>query len=183
MRLTPGYPDSTHCQECLRNPPAPGPRRRSKMPQTAPGATALKEPPDAAPAQARTRARPRTAGRHRVDQSPARPPAHRPHPWAGPRSGPDQRTPPTRGDRHQPPAPMSLPRLPLPTHAARVHPARRHGPGTHALACAQGSPRKHGFPRMAAARAALRQQERGQFKRDGFKTITPAGSGSAGKIN
>jgi hypothetical protein len=161
MRLTPGYPESTHCEECLHNPPVPH-AERIKMPQTAPGATALKEPPAAAPAQARTRSRPRTAGRHRFAQPPARPPAHRPHPCAGPRAGPDQRTPPNRGARHQPPAPMLLPRLPLPTHAARVHPERRHGPGTHALACAQGSPRKHGFPRMATVRAALREQERGQ---------------------
>jgi hypothetical protein len=153
------------------------------MPQTATAAAALKELPDAAPAQVRTHARPRTAGRHNVAQPSTRPLAHRPHMHARLRAGLDQLMPPTRGARHRPPAPMSLPRLPLPTHAARVHPARRHGPGTHALACAQGSPRKHGFPRMAAARAALRQQERGQFKRDGFKTITPAGSGSAGKIN
>jgi len=44
------------------------------------------------------------------------------------RAGPDQRTPPTRGARHRPPAPMPLPRLPQLTHAARPHPAYRHGP-------------------------------------------------------
>jgi hypothetical protein len=42
--------------------------------------------------------------------------------------------PPTSGARHSPPAPRSLPRLPTPTHAARAHPACRHGPSTHTLA-------------------------------------------------
>ena len=46
------------------------------MSQMATGATALKEPSDAALAQASTHARRRTAGRHRVVQPPTRPPAH-----------------------------------------------------------------------------------------------------------
>jgi hypothetical protein len=64
------------------------------MPQTTTGATALKEPPDAAPAQASTHDRPRTAGGHRVAQPPTRPPVHRPHASAPLQGGPDQRTPP-----------------------------------------------------------------------------------------
>ena len=110
------------------------------MPQTATGSTALKEPPDAAPAQASTHARPRTLGRHRVDQTPTRPPAHSPHAAAPPQGGPDQRTPPTRGARHRLPAPMSLPRLPPCTHAALAHPTCRNGPSTHVLACTQWVP-------------------------------------------
>ncbi len=142
--------------------PTLSPRSSSPMPQTATAAAALKELPDAAPAQVRTHARPRTAGRHNVAQPSTRPLAHRPHMHAGLRAGLDQLMPPTRGARHRPPAPTQLPRLPLLTHAARAHPAGRHGLGTHAPGCTQGRPRKQGFLHMAAARAGLRQQERGQ---------------------
>jgi hypothetical protein len=99
----------------------------------APGATALKEPPDAAPAQASTHTRPLTVGRHCVNQPPTRPPAHSPDTRCPLRSGLDQQTPPMHGVMHRPPAPMPLPRLPPLTHAARAHPACRHGPSTHAV--------------------------------------------------
>jgi len=100
------------------------------MPQTATCATALKEPPDAAPAQASKHARPRTTGRHSVDQPPIRPATHCPHVPAPMQGEPDQRTTPTRGVRHRLPAPTSLPRLPQCTHAALATPhagtARAH---------------------------------------------------------
>jgi hypothetical protein len=67
------------------------------MPQTATSAKTPKEPPDSAPAQATTHTRPRTAGRHHVDQTPMRPPVQRPHVPALLQGGPDQRTTPTRG--------------------------------------------------------------------------------------
>ena len=62
----------------------------------------LKEPLDAAPAQASTHA-----------------------------GGPDQRTTPTRCARHRLPAPMSLPRLQPCNHAALAHSACRNGLSTH----------------------------------------------------
>ena len=58
------------------------------MPEMDTGATALKEPPDDAPAQASTRTEPCTPGRHSDDKPPTRPPAHRSRTRALPREGP-----------------------------------------------------------------------------------------------
>jgi hypothetical protein len=78
---------------------------------------------------------------------------------AGLRAGPDQRTQPTRGARHRPPAPIQLSRLPPPTHAARARPSCRHGPSTH-LACTQDLHRKPGFKSAYDSRAPWTQATR-----------------------
>jgi len=132
------------------------------MPEMTTRATALKEPPDAAPAQASTRTEPRTAGRHLYDKTPTRPPTHRPDMGTGLRAAPDQRTHPTRGDRHRPPAPTPLSRLPPPTHATRAHTTCRHGSSMHDLACTQRLSRKPRFLHMASVSAGLRLQKCGQ---------------------
>jgi hypothetical protein len=81
-------------------------------PQTTTSAKAPKESPDAAPAQSPTHVRPRTAGRHSVDQPPTCPPAQRVCVCASLEGEPDQRTPPTHGGRYLLPAHMQLPTLP-----------------------------------------------------------------------
>jgi hypothetical protein len=101
--------------------------------QTATGATALKEPSDAALAQTSTHARRRTAGRHRVTQSRMHPTAHRSQAPV-PLQGGTRPTPATHQRRQAPPPPhpCSRPdsrRAPMPhlrtPHAgtARSHPS------------------------------------------------------------
>ena len=126
------------------------------MPQTATGATALKEPPDAAPAQSSTHARPRTGGRHRV--APIRPSTHCPNVPA-----------PLQGDptnvRRLPSAP---PRTHVVAQTPTVHPHRTCAPRMHERLehtrprMYPVGPLKQAFFHMAAVRARLWQQDRGQ---------------------
>jgi hypothetical protein len=120
----------------------PPPCSSSPTPQTAPGATALKEPPDTAPAQQSTHTGPLTGGRHSAAQPPTSPPVHSPDTCAPPRPGPDQQKQTMHDTMHSPPAPTPLARLPPLTHAARAHPACRHGPSTHDAVGAHDRSRK-----------------------------------------
>ena len=105
------------------------------MAQTATSAKAPKGPPDASPAQASTHARPRTAGRHHVDQLPTRSPGQCLHASVSLRRG----TRLTHADH--PRRQASPPRTHAGAiHAAPVHSARRNGPNTHVPACTQHAP-------------------------------------------
>jgi hypothetical protein len=136
------------------------------MPQMATAAAALKELPDAAPAQARTHARPRTAGRHSVAQPSTRPLAHRPHMHAWLRAGLDQLMPPTRcGWHHQ---------LMLPTRGGRrrTH-AAAPAPAAHARRAS--APRVQARPGHARPRMHARQAPETGFPAHGSRVRgTPA---------
>ena len=100
----------------------------SRRPQTDTGATSLKEPPDAAPSQASTHARLRTAGRHIDSRS-----TTRPHAGSPPQSSPVAiSTRPTGSDYPQWQAQIPSTQGVAPTPAAR--PRRLSAPCTQARA-------------------------------------------------
>jgi len=113
------------CTWQRRMPPAPstGPHLSSRaMAQTATGAEAPKEPPDASPAQAPTHARPRTAGRHRVAQLPTRSPGQCLHAYVSLQRG-TRLTHAARPRRQAPP-----PRTHAGAQAPAAHPRRTRAP-------------------------------------------------------
>ena len=132
------------------------------MAQTATGAKAPKEPPDASPAQATTHARPRTAGRHRVAQLPTRSPAQRLHASVSMQGG-TRLTHVARPRRQAPP-----PRTHAGAQAPATHPRRTRAPSTQERpeytrpGMHPVCPRKQAFLYMAAVRAQHWQQDCGQ---------------------
>ncbi len=132
------------------------------MAQTATGAKAPKEPPDASPAQASMYDRPRTTGRNRVDQLLKRSHGQCLHASASMQRG-TRLTPAARPRRQAPPprthagaqAPAAHPRR---TRAPRTQERPEHiCPGTH-----PAHPRKQASLHTAAACAGRRQQDRCQ---------------------
>jgi hypothetical protein len=125
------------------------------------GATALKEPSDAALAQASTHARRRTVGRHRVAQPRTRPTAHRSQAPAPLQGG----TRPTHAthQRHQAPPPRThadsqTPAAhPCSTCAPRMQERPEHTRPLMHPVC----PRKQGFLHMAAVRKRLWHKSQG----------------------
>jgi hypothetical protein len=116
MRLTPGHPESTHCQERFRNPPASH-------------EVGAQDPRWTPPVQTRkihqTPHQPKRPRMHdsapRADTAPLGPPrAHATaHPLAATRpEHDDQRSPPTCGVRHSLQTPRESLRVPPPAHAA-----------------------------------------------------------------
>jgi hypothetical protein len=111
LRLTPCHPESSHCQESFRNPPAihavgaQGPRqtpeqqpRKSHLTTTQPKCPSMS---DSAP---------------QADTMPSGPTRSHTPPVAPCREQDDQRPPPTHGARHRLPAPRESLRLPPPVH-------------------------------------------------------------------
>jgi len=109
MSLTPDHPESTHCQERFRNPPAihvegvQGPRL---PPEKQPGKSHLTQHQTKRPRMSDSALREDTS-QYKSQARPATRPRDRTSPRCAPsRAGLDQRSPSNRGSRHCLPAPI-----------------------------------------------------------------------------